>query len=129
MPKNYIAFFIFCIVVILIGFTIYLPHFVVIDTIGNNPHFLFSFLILLFSIICLAGAITVAYTSYYFWTDEKKAREGIKRMTEQMSNHYGIFHFLVITNVSFTLWFFRILGPFLALGLYGYFLLFLYTFF
>ena len=119
--KRYIAFFTFCIVLILIGVFASIPIEinVTINSVGEKPPFLLAFL---FSTSLLSLSVGMGYSAYQYWFEEEKARANVKKSIERLSNHSFIFQ-LPIYNPTFLFWFLRVTTPVAALMLFGIFLL------
>jgi hypothetical protein len=121
--KRYVAFFVFCIAMLLICVVLSVRAKVEVHSVGEKPPFLFA---LLFSVLLLAVAIGAVYLSYLSWFQSVKARKNLVTSMERLANRSFIFR-LPIYNPAFLFWFIRFTVPVVALILFGLFLLVLFS--
>jgi tryptophan-rich sensory protein len=88
LVKRYVSFFAFCVVILLIGVIFSVPIKVEVHSVDEKPPFIFA---LLFSIMLLATAIGMAYSTYLGWFQEAKARSNVKRTIEELAKRFLFF--------------------------------------
>jgi hypothetical protein len=121
--KRYVSFFAFCVIILLIGILFSIPAKVEIHSVGEKPPFLFA---LVFSISLFATAIGMTYASYLYWFHGTKARANLETSIERLAKRFFIFR-LPIYHPAFLFWFIRLTAPFVALMLFGLFLLVVFS--
>ena len=123
LVKRYVYFFVFCVIILLIGIISSIPIKVNIDSVGEKPSFLFS---LLFSASLLAISIGAVYLSYLSWFRGKKSRTNLTNTIEQLADRFTIFH-LPIYKPTFLFWLIRFAAPVTAIIFFTLFLLVLFS--
>ena len=123
LVKRYVSFFVFCVIVLLVGVVFSVPIKVEVHSVGEKLPFLFALLI---SVSLLAMSIGAAYLSYLYWFQGEKARTNLATSIEQLANRFVIFR-LPIYNPIFLFWFIRFTIPVASLILFGLFLLVVFS--
>jgi hypothetical protein len=119
MMRKYSSFIALCVAILFVGIIFSFPISINVHSTGSKPPFLFA---LFFLITSLAIFIMSAYISFVSWFQGAKTRSKIAHSAEQLANRFGYLRFLVITNSSFLLWYWRFTGPVMllfGLGMFG----------
>ncbi|SRR6266496_4653521 len=119
LVKRYVLVFTLCVIILLIGVIASVPIKVEVHSVGGKPPFIFA---LLLSVMLLASAIGMTYSTYFGWFQETKARSNVKHTIEEMRKRFFIYR-LPIYNPTFIFWFIRIISPIAAIMLFGLFIL------